>query len=473
LSFSRRCYIVPLRYREVANMSDTDLMAQRGLRSFVVIWATQIVSTLASGMSAFALSIWMYQQTRSATMMALVQVCFIAPFLVMSFFAGPMIDRHSRKLMMAVSDLTAVLGTTGVMLAFLSGVPAPWMLCVAAVLNGVGNAFQWPAFTAVMSTMVPRKHLGRANGLMALMDAGPGVVAPILAGALLPVFGIGGILAIDLGTFVLAAATILASRIPQPVRTEEGQTRHGGIIGEALFGFRYIFERRSLLMLQLFFLVGNLFSGMAFVLVAPMVLARNAMNPAILGSVQSAGAIGGVIGGLVMTAWGGFRKKTLGVFLGWTTTALFGFIAFGTALPLVAIIALTAVGAAIIPILNGSNQAIWQSKVAPDLQGRVFSARRLIAWITTPIAPLIGGALADKVFEPLLKSGDSGVARLLEPVFGTGDGAGTGLLISACGLVIVAASLFFWSMPAVKDAETLIPDYKAIEEPAEPSPGPG
>jgi hypothetical protein len=440
----------------------------KGLAAFALIWATQIVSTLASGMSAFALSIWLYERTRSATMMAVIQVSYIAPFLVTSFFAGPLIDRKSRKLMMAMSDMTAVLGTAGVMIAFLGGVPAPWMLCVAAVLNGVGNAFQWPAFTAVMSTMVPKRHLGRANGLMALMDAGPGVAAPILAGALLPALGIGGILALDLGTFVLAAGTILLSRIPKPVPTEEGQAKRGNIVADAVFGFRYIFERRSLLHLQLFFLVGNLLSGMAYVLVVPMVLARNAMDPAALASVRSAGAIGGVLGGLLMTAWGGFRKKTLGVFLGWVATALFGLIAFGAALPLAAVVGLSVASAAVVPIMNGSNQTIWQSKVAPDLQGRVFSARRLIAWITTPVAPLLGGLLADTVFEPLLSDGGTAIAGLLMPIFGVGPGAGTGLLISTCGLLLLGICLFFWSMPELRDVETLIPDYQPHVEPAAP-----
>jgi len=435
-----------------------------GLVAFFMIWSTQIVSTLASGMASFALSIWMYQQTRSATLMALIQVSFITPFLVMSFFSGPLIDRYSRKLMMAMSDLVAILGTFGVMLAFLGGIQAPWMLCVSAALGGIGNAFQWPAFSAAISTMVPKEQLGRANGMMSLMESGPGIVAPLLAGALLPVFGITGILIIDVVTFILAVLAIFVARIPDPPRTVEGKIKKRNIFQDSLFGFQYIFERKSLLHLQLFFLFCNLFSGMARVLVAPMILARFSMSAIALGSANSAAALGSVLGGLVMTAWGGFKKRTRGVFAGWLACALFGNLLFGMDFPLAAAVLFLAISVGFVPLLNGSNQAIWQSKVPPDLQGRVFSARRLIAWVTLPLAPLIAGFLADYAFEPLMNTPGSTLATALAPVFGSGTGSGTGLLISLCGAVIVVLSFWFWSKPSVRNAETVIPDYKVVKE---------
>ncbi|MEL7643780.1 MAG: MFS transporter, partial [bacterium] len=234
------------------------------MKAFIVIWLGQLISVLASSMTGFALSIWMYQQTESATAMGLVQVCFITPFLIMSPFAGVMVDRYNRKLMMMVSDFTAVLATALILILHLSGNLQFWHLYIAAVLNGIGNTFQWPAYSAAVGTMVAKEQLGRVNGMMSLVEAGPGVVAPLLAGMLLPVIGLTGILTIDIVTFFLAIGALLVIFVPQPQRTEEGQKAQGNMLKEAAFGFRYIFARPSLLGLQMLFFAGNLFSGVAF-----------------------------------------------------------------------------------------------------------------------------------------------------------------------------------------------------------------
>jgi MFS family permease len=136
------------------------------MTGFFFIWIGQIVSVLASSMSHFGLTIWMYQQTESATAMGLMQVFFITPFLIMSPFAGVMVDRHNRKLMMMVSDFAAILATGTIFILYASGRLEFWHLYIAAALNGIGNTFQWPAYSAAISTMVPKEQLGRVNGLM-------------------------------------------------------------------------------------------------------------------------------------------------------------------------------------------------------------------------------------------------------------------------------------------------------------------
>ncbi len=147
------------------------------MSGFLIVWAGQIVSILASGMTNFALTIWMFQQTRSATAMGLMQVAYILPFLVLSPIAGVMVDRYDRKLMM-VSDLTAVTATAGILVLQALGVLEFWHLYVAAVFFGLGNTFQWPAYSAAISTMIPKEQYGRANGLMSLMEAGRGCWPP-------------------------------------------------------------------------------------------------------------------------------------------------------------------------------------------------------------------------------------------------------------------------------------------------------
>ncbi len=431
-----------------------------GMFGFTVVWLGQIVSVLASSMSQFALTIFVFEKTGSATALGLMQVFFITPFLLISPIAGVMVDRHNRKLMMMVSDLTAGLATLAVLVLQAFGLLHYWHLYIASVVYGLGNAFQWPAYSAAISTMVSKEQYGRANGMMSLIEAGPGVLAPLLAGALLPLIGLTGILFFDVATFLLAIGALLIVHIPQPPRTEEGQQGAGSIWKEAAYGFKYIFARPSLLGLQLIFFMGNLFSGIAFTLVSPMILSRTANNSSTLGFILSLGAGAGVVGGVIMSAWGGFRKRVHGVLGGWLWS--------GLASILIGLIGGVPVWAAgmilssiVVPLVNGSNQAIWQSKVAPDLQGRVFSARRLIAWFTNPISPIIAGTLADFVLEPAMRT-QSGLSLTFGWMVGTGPGAGMGLIIVFCGVLAGLVGLTGYFVPAIRNAESVLPDHDVL-----------
>jgi MFS family permease len=431
-----------------------------GMFGFTLVWLGQVVSVLATNMTVFALTIWVFQETGSATALGLLQVFFITPLLIVTPFAGVLVDRHNRKLMMMVSDLTAGVATVSILSLQSLGLLEVWHLYAAAVLQGLGNAFQWPAYSATISTMLPKEHYGRANGMMSLIETGPGVLAPMLAGALLPWIGLTGILSLDVITFLFAILVLLFVQIPQPVRTAEGAQAQGNILREAAFGFRYIFARRSLLGLQLVFFFGNMCAGIVYTVLAPMILLRTGNDTISLGFVQSAGAIGGVMGGVAMSAWGGFKRRVHGVLAGWIVSGFFlSLVGLGTQLPLwVGALALSSL---LVPLINGSNQAIWQSKVAPDLQGRVFSARMLIAWMTNPISPLIAGTLADFVLEPAMQ-----VQGSLASTFGwlvpPGPGAGMGLLIFFGGLGGLLAGLAGYFASPVRNAEELLPDHDAL-----------
>ncbi len=427
------------------------------MAGFTLIWFGQLVSVLATNMTGFAQSIYVFEKTGSVTALGLVQVCFIVPFLALSPVAGVMVDRHNRKLMMMVSDAVAIVPTAALLILAALGRLEIWHFYVAAALQGTGNTFQWPAYSAAIATMVPKEQLGRANGMMSLIEAGPGVLAPILAGALFPIIHFAGILAIDLATFFIALFALLIVFVPQPARTAAGAEAAGGFLKEAAYGFRYIFARPSLLGLQLLFFVGNLFSGVAGTATTPMVLARTGNSSMALAATQSAGAIAMVAGGVLMSAWGGFKRRSYGVIFGWMISS-FGLIALGLGRSLPVWITASAFMLIWAPLINGSNQALWQSKVAPDVQGRIFSARRLIAWFANPISPLIAGVAADRVLEPAMQPG-GGLAGLLGDAFGTGPGAGMAVLVAVCGALTVLVALAGYLIPAIRKADTALPDY--------------
>ena len=429
-----------------------------GMNGFFLIWIGQVVSMLASGMSGFALSIWIFQQTRSATAMGLMQFSFTLPFLLVTPIAGVMVDRYNRKVMMAVSDMTAVSATLAILILQYLGLLQYWHLYVANILYGLGNAFQWPAYSAAISMMVKKDDYGRANGLMSLMEAGPGVFAPLLAGMLLPLIHLQGILLLDVLTFFVALGALLVVFIPQPERTAEGRAGEGNLLKEAVYGFRYIFQRPSLLGLQMIFFFSNLFFGIGMTVLLPLILLRTGDDSGALGTVQSAAAIGAVVGGIVMSVWGGFKRRVNGVLAGWFVTGVFA-IFLGLGNGLIFWLVFSMMQGLVGPLINTSNQAIWQAKVAPDVQGRVFSSRRLIAWFTQPIAPLIAGILADRWLEPAMIRGSGWLPALFGGWVGVSAGSGMALLYIFAGGMVALVGLSGYFIPAVRQAESILPDH--------------
>jgi len=224
-----------------------------GMRAFVIIWLGQLVSMLGTGMTRFALTIWAWQITGSATALALVGVFSFAPVVLFSPIAGALVDRWPRKLVMMASDLAAGLSTIAVLILYSTGNLQIWHLYVAGAFAGLFESFQFPAYSAAVSTMLTKENYTRASGMIGMAEAASGIAAPALAGLLLVTIGIGGVMIIDIVTFSFAIAVLLFVHIPQPRRTAAGEEGRGSLWTESLYGFRYIFRRPSLLGLQLVF----------------------------------------------------------------------------------------------------------------------------------------------------------------------------------------------------------------------------
>lgn len=432
-----------------------------GMTAFVVIWIGQFVSLLGTSMTRFALTIWAFQMTGEATALALVGFFSFAPSVIFSPIAGALVDRWNRKLVMILSDLAAGLSTVVILLLYVTGRLEIWHLYIAGAFTGLFEAFQFPAFSAAMSVMVPKAQYGRANGLVSLADSATIIVAPVLAGILLTAIGIGGVMVIDVVTFVLAIAAVLMVMVPQPARSVEGAAATGNLWSESLYGFRFIRQRKSLLGVQLTFTISNFFDAIGMILIAPMILARTGNNELILGAVQSALGVGGLAGGLLMAGWGGPKRRIHGVLLGFIGSNLLGMAPLGLGQGVVVWSVAAFVLFFFIPLINNSNQALWQAKVAPDVQGRVFATRRLIAQISAPLGMLIAGPLADQVFEPAMQS-DTWLSTVFGPIFGVGPGAGMALLVVIVGVMGITAGLVGYAVRVIREVDTLLPDHDAL-----------
>jgi DHA3 family macrolide efflux protein-like MFS transporter len=437
-----------------------------GLFGFTLVSFGQFVSLLGSGMTRFALTYWAWEVTGEATALALVAFFSFAPAVVFSPIAGAIVDRVSRKLVMIASDLAAGLSTVALLILHLTGHLQIWHLMAAGFFAASFESFQFPAYSAAISTMIEKKHYARANAMLGLAASASGIIAPMVAGLFFAFLGIDGIMVIDIVTFLFAIGVLLFVFVPNPQESAIGRASRAGLLSESMFGLRYIAGNRSLLGLQSVFFAINFVATFGFTVLAAMILARTGSDKVILGSVQAAFGVGGVAGGVLMTTWGGPKRRVHGVLLGMALAGLLGHVLLGLGQSLV----LWSIGGFFamffIPILNGSNQAIWQAKVPPDIQGKVFAARRMIAQISAPVAMLLAGPLADRVFEPAM-SAQGLLARTFGPIVGTGPGAGMGLMFVFAGLLATCVGLGGYLFPSVRHAEDLLPDHDAVPARAE------
>lgn len=439
---------------QVSSPADRGLPRPRRMSTFFLLGGGQVVSFFGSELTAFVLGVWVYQQTSSATAFSLMAFAAAVPGLLMSPLAGTLVDRWDRRWALVVSDLGAAIGTVVlVWLAWNDALAVGWIYLVVA-LASASQSFQFPAFQASMPLLVPKRHLGRANGFMEIGTSGANLVAPLVAGALLGVIGLTGVFLIDLTTFAVALATLLAIRIPRPPGSTERVKERTSLVAEALEGWRYIRERPGLLSILGLFAGINFAQGFVMVLLPPLVLSF--ASPAALGTVMSVAGLGLVGGGLLMGITGGPRRRVSAILL---CVLVQGTILFlGGVQPSVPLVAVAAFGYSLCtPVIFALSSSIWQTKVEPKIQGRVFAMRRLVAASLSPLAFLAAGPLADYVFEPLLAPGGA-LAGSLGRLIGVGEGRGIGLLfiLLGCGLLVFLAIAA--SYPRLRNLEREVPD---------------
>lgn len=429
-------------------------ISSRGAATFSIIWLGQLVSVVGSGLTSFALGVWTFERTGSATHFAFIGLCAVLPRVLLSPLAGAVVDRWDRRWVMILSDVGAGLSTLVVFLLLGANRLEIWHIYLLTSINAAFGTIQWPAFTAVTSLLVSQKNLGRANGMVQFGQATSEILAPALAGVLVGTIRLEGVILIDFVTFVFAVITLLTVRLPGPTRSPASPPEGDSFWRDLTVGWTYIAARPGLLGLLVFFAVVNFLWGMVGALVTPMVLSWTSSG--VLGAIISIAGVGMFTGSLIMSIWGGPQRRINGV-LRFELLSGFCFMLMGLR-PSFWIVAAGAFGAHVtIAIVYGANQAIWQSKVDPDLQGRVFAAQQMVARAAAPLAYLLAGPLADRLFEPLLAV-DGPLAGSVGQVIGAGAGRGMGLLFIIMGIVKVAVSLAGQMQPHIRHIEDELPD---------------
>lgn len=437
---------------------------KRGIQVFLIIWFGQLISTIGSSLTGFALGVWVYQETGSATLFALISLSMVLPFVLISPIAGVVADRWDRRWLLIVSDLGEGLVTFALAMLLWSDLLMIWQIYVLMAIRSSMNALRWPAAVSVTPLLVPKSQLARANGLTQLSLAISQIVPPVIAGVLLVTIQIWGVILIDAITFLFSIVSLLLIRIPRPEPgAEAASANRGSLFRQATYGWTYIRGRAGLLGLLIFFAMINFLMSLLIVLVTPLVL--DFASAAVLGVISSISGVGMLAGSILMSVWGGPRRRIYGV-LGFMLLC-------GVCMALAglrpSVVLLTVAGFGFffaIPVINGCTQVIWQSKVPPAIQGRVFAMRGMIATSAGPLAYLLAGPLADRVFRPLLVEGGP-LAASLGPVLGVGESRGIGLMFILGGALTILVTIGGALSPRIWRVEDELPDALPDDVPAD------
>ena len=398
------------------------------LHSFLLLWGSQTVSQLGTAMTDYAIIIWVYSQKGTASSVTLLTVCSFLPTIFLRFLAGSMVDRWNKKRIMLIADLLAACGTLAVFVLHSAEVLEIWHLYVINFLLSLMNAFQEPASFVAVSMLVPKEHYARAGGLQGFGGAAISILAPALGALLLAYGGLEMVLIVDLATFAIAFLVLLfLIRIPE--------REHTAIFRITLF----------LAVINFLAKLGN--DGM----LSPFILGRTGNNQPVLGAVESFTALGVLAGSLLVTLMKPAKKRIPLIFI---TT---GLIFFGNIIQSMTsrpwLWCAAAFGSYLFAaVMNVNMDTMMREKVPLEMQGRVFSAKSTLQNFTIPIALLLGGLLADKVFEPFMLT-DSPTQQILSGLFGTGKGAGIGLMFFIVGIAGILISFTRLRKPVYRELD--------------------
>ena len=367
------------------------------MRSFLMMWGGQALSLFGNNLVQFVLVWYLTLRTQSATVLAISTMMGLLPQVFLGPFAGALIDRWNRRLVMIAANASTALATLVLVALFAANVVQVWEIYLLLLWRAFGQAFLMPATLAATSTMVPEERLSQVSGLNQFLEGAMMIVPPLAGALLLSLAPMQAILAVDILAGLIAIGLLLAIRIPQPVRMTL-LTRKVSVLEDMWSGFRYIWGWPGLFILILLCSALNFFFSPAFALLPLNVTGFFKGNAPELALVDSALAGGLVVGGLIMGAWGGFKKRIVSTIVFMAAGGLFlGAFGFVPANAFYLGVGVLGVFGAMLAMDNGPLMAIPQAAVEPKMQGRVLAVMNALAMAMSPIGLAVAGPLADRI----------------------------------------------------------------------------
>ncbi len=404
------------------------------LKDFLILWSTQSISQLGSSITAFALTLWLYERTGSSLSTAALTICSYAPYVLMSIFAGVLTDRFNKKRTMLSCDLFAAICTIIVFILFRTNCLRVWHLYVLNGISGLMNTVQQPASEVAMTLIVPEKYYQKTSGLCSMSRSLISILNPLIATALYSFAGLNIVIAVDLGSFFVAfLALLFLIKIPQN-KYEKGEK----VLHLAKEGFIFLKENPLIMTLILFMSGVNLVAS-AFDATLPGYVIPNPKGggSSILGIVTSCAGIAMIIGSLMVSVLPKPKDRVRVIYL----TMLFSlstenFLLAFSREPVLWCIG-QIIGWILVPIMSANMDVILRTTIPVELQGRVYACRNTLQFFTIPIGLFLGGFMVDNICEPFMNTSEN--LSILKTFFGTGKGSGAALMmfiLGVCGSLI-------------------------------------
>lgn len=406
-----------------------------GMKNFYVVWVGQAMSTIGSQVLGFALSVWLYERTGSLIQFGLMVAMQVAPTVLLSPFAGMLVDRFNRRMLMLASDTIEVLNTGALLLLLATGHLEVWHVYVSTLISAILGTMHQLAYGTTISLLVPKEGYGRANGLVQMAQSTGTILAPLIAVGMMQWSGLQTILMLDVLSFVFAVITLLLVRIPDVPRRQASAAGRSWK-QEMLFGWQYVRARPELNALMRFMALCCFAVGFVQVLFRPLILTVSSVE--YLGMFVTIAGVGGLLGSMYVAATGGPRNKVRGVIISMgvlgASVMLHGAMMSPMALGVAAFSF-----AFCFPLVGVGVQSFWQQAVPAEVQGRVFAFRRVVTSSSVPIGVLLSPWLTEYVVAPLIAPGGT-VERVAGFAPGRYPGADMAILLFLMGFAIIVAA---------------------------------
>lgn len=414
------------------------------LKTFIILWLTQALSSLGSSMTGFALVIWLYNDSGSALTTALLTVCSYAPYVIVSIFAGAISDKWNKKAVMLVCDSFAALTTVCVLVLFKTNSLEVWHLYILNALNGLMNSVQSPASDVAATLLTPEKHYQKTSAMRYFSNSLVSILTPALAAAIVSFAGLDAVIAFDLATFAVAFTVLLFFiKIPEVPQNESSKET---LLQSAKCGISYLGRNKGILCMILFLSAINFIASIYNAALPALILSKS--NEAALGAVSSSVGIATLIGSVIATVFPKpkSRSKTICTCLLVSMSTENFLLAFGN--NTIAWCIGAVLGWLFIPLMSANYDVIFRSTVPKEMLGRVYSVRNTLQFFSIPVGYFLGGFLVDSVFEPFMAGTEN---TLLLNIFGTEKGSGAALLFFVIGIAGVIVCAVFGRIKALRE----------------------
>lgn len=418
-------------------------------KRYIIFWLSQALSQLGSSMTTFALILWAYTQKGTAMTVSLMTFFYYLPYIILSLFVGTFVDNHSKKKIMLVSDSIAAICSLAILCLSIGNSLQIGHIYLVNLIIGLTGAFQEPASDVALGKVVPKEKLEQVSGMNSFSDNLVAVLSPVFAASLFACGGLKLILVIDLSSFLFAFLILLfVLKIPDdiPQKAEKKSVFTG-----CKEGFQYLRQHNGIFLVIMTMAVLSFFSRLTYEnILSPMILSRSANDSVTLGIVNAVMGIGGIVGGIIVSSGKVKANSAKMIYISAMLSFLLGDIMMGLGRNGIAWSLAGFAASFPIPFINAGQLVILYRNIPEDMKGRIFAVRNAVQFSSIPLGILLGGLLADYVFEPFMLM-QNPITQVLHKLVGEGAGSGMAVMFLCTGILGSLFSFIFYQRKDIRD----------------------